>query len=174
MKNLAAISLVLASCLGAIGCGGGGDTAASTRDAERGAEALGTTAPTPPEEANPHDWEALKRLAGSHAGRLIIPSGPVPERAVIRDLKLGRGPVLREGDTFRVRWMTYTFKDGKPLDRYWLAPRTYTWGVGRAVDAWEVGLKGIHMGGIRELIVPASLGYEDAARVYVVQPLKIL
>lgn len=171
MKKFLVIALLLAA-LQLAGCGGSGETGsgrdATAPDASGSAAATGSN---PTETAKPGDWAKLKKYAGSLAGDLVIPHGPAPEREFVKDLRLGKGPVIGAGDTFMIRWVGFNYRDGRLLQPFWHSPRRYTWG--RFVDAWDAGLRGMRIGGIRELIAPSSLSYGDGAFVYLVQPLKL-
>lgn len=149
-----ALSLALAACGG------------SSTD-----EGLDSAATSSPEEvtavADPGDWGALRRLAGRYSGRLIVPQGPSPDQVVIRDLKPGTGAPIQPGDTFAVRYVDFSYENGEVLERSWESPPwRLKWKIGELVDGWEPGLKGIKAGGVRELIVPSRLAYENGPRVY--------
>lgn len=175
MKKLLLIgSLILLLGLQLTACGGSESTGASTAKSERDTTAEEKPAASePPEVAHPDDWAALKRVAGPHAKRLLIPHGPAPERVVIRDLKVGKGPLLRDGDNFLARYVSFTYDEGWAAEPYWDSPSTYTFGLGSYKEGWERGLEGIRVGGVRELIVPSEMAYGNGARVYIVEALKL-
>lgn len=169
--SLAIVAVLLTAFLAA--CGGSERTGATAEEET----AAGTTTSAekvaderPPEVAHPDDWARLKRLAGRYPN-LVIPRGPVPEHEVVRDLKVGKGPVIKMGDFFTVRWMSFAYKNGLQLENTWRSPAIYSYG--RYIPAWKKGLPGIRVGGIRQLIAPSSLVYGGIARVYVVQVLKL-
>ena len=118
-------------------------------------------------------WPGLKKVAGRYSNRLVIPHGPAPQQVVIKDLKVGGGPLVRDGDPFVARYVTYGYESGGVSEPYWDSPSTYTAGLGTYKEGWERGLKGIRVGGMRELIVPSSMAYGNGALVYVVQVLKL-
>ncbi|HEU5061851.1 MAG TPA: FKBP-type peptidyl-prolyl cis-trans isomerase [Solirubrobacterales bacterium] len=174
MKKFLAVGLMLLLALQLTACGDSEGTGASDTRPESNARAGQTTTAAeaaPIERADPGDWEALKRIAGPYENRLVIPSGPAPEQEVIRDLKIGRGLVLERGDYFKARYVSFFYENGKPVERLWRFPSSYSWGLGEQVEAWEVGLEGIRVGGIRQLIAPARLAYGNGTLVYVVQVL---
>ncbi|HEX7279788.1 MAG TPA: FKBP-type peptidyl-prolyl cis-trans isomerase [Solirubrobacterales bacterium] len=178
MRKFLAITLMLAAVL-LSACGDsestdGTETVAAPTEEKASPDSASEGKPVaegPPEVAHPGDWAKLKRLAGQYPN-LVIPSGPAPQREVVRDLKVGKGPVIGEGDFFRVRWVSYTYKDGKVLENTWRSPSQYAYG--RYVPAWKQGLPGIRIGGVRQLIAPSKLAYDNGARVYVVQPLEMV
>lgn len=156
-------------------CGGSESTGASSAKPPQDTTAAERkpAAPPPEKAAKPSEWAALKRVAGPYSKRLLIPRGPAPERVVIRDLKVGKGPVLRDGDDFIARYVSFTYDEGWAAEAYWHSPSNYTFGIGTYKKGWEVGLRGIRVGGMRELIVPSEMAYGNGARVYVVQALKL-
>lgn len=172
MQRPLVIGFLLLVALQLAACGDSEGTGASSDKPDRITAAEEKPA-VPLEEADPGDWAALKRLAGPHANRLVIPQGPAPERIVVRDLKPGKGPVVQPGDFFRARYVSFTYDDGWAVEPYWSSPSTYTAEIGSYIEGWEVGLKRIRIGGIRELIVPSSMAYGNGARVYIVQPLRL-
>lgn len=159
MKKVLVLSLVLAISLAA--CGGGSETTG---------ESAVRLAP-PSEVADAGEWAALKRLAGPYSDRVLVPSGPAPDQVVIRDLKVGKGPVIKPGEFFTARYGSYSYGSGEPVESFWDVPSGYS--IGGPVEAWKVGLTGIRLGGIREFIAPSEMVYGSGARVYVVQPLKM-
>ncbi len=170
MKKLLVIGLTLLAGLQLAACGGSESTGAST--------AKGTTAEEkpdakPPEMAYTGNWTVLKRVAGPYAKRLLIPHGPAPKQVVIRDLKVGKGPVLQSGDNFLARYVDMTYDEAYVAEPYWHSPSTYLFDWGGYKKGWEVGLRGIRVGGMRELIVPSRMAYKNGARVYIVQALKL-
>ena len=46
-------------------------------------------------------------------------------------------------------------------------------GSGEVRDGWETGLKGMRVGGRRELILPSMLAYGTGALIYIVELLAI-
>lgn len=151
-------------------CGGSASTA-STAEATTAKEK--PAAAKRPEMAYRGDWTVLKRVAGPYAKWLLIPHGPAPKQVVIRDLKIGKGPVLHHGDNFVGRYVDMTYNEMYVVEPYWHSPSTYLFEWGEYKKGWEVGLRGIRVGGIRELIVPSRMAYKNGARVYIVQALKL-
>lgn len=171
MKKLLVFGLLVLISLQLAGCGSS-DEAGSSAKPQSGPAAEEPANP-PPERADPRDWASLKRVAGRYSDRLLIPSGPSPKRVVTRDLKVGSGPVLQAGDSFLVRYVSWVYGEGWISENYWRPPVEKTWGKGIQIDGWEVGLKGMRLGGMRELIVPAPMAYGINTRVYIVRPLKL-
>ena len=154
-------------------CGGSGDSATST-PAQGDAASRDSPAAEPVEKAHVGGWPELRRVAGRYADRLVIPRGPAPQQVVIRDLKVGNGPIIERGDSYWARYMSIGFATGKVFESLWRKPTPgYSFGRGLQREGWEVGLKGIREGGVREMIVPSRMAYKNGALVYVVQVLKL-
>ncbi len=79
----------------------------------------------------------------------------------ILDRTVGTGAVARAGSKLSVLY-TGTLADGTIFDassRHGNKPFTFTLGRDRVIAGWDQGLVGMRVGGIRELVIPASLGY---------------
>ncbi|HMI81387.1 MAG TPA: FKBP-type peptidyl-prolyl cis-trans isomerase, partial [Solirubrobacterales bacterium] len=58
-----------------------------------------------PAGGKPPNWTPIERVAGKESDRLLIPQGPPPEKVVVRDLRIGDGPILKPGDTFSTKYL---------------------------------------------------------------------
>lgn len=148
--NAAALAVLAVAVLP--GCGSSSSSSA----------AHSTTTPAPPtvgQTAAPPNGAASGVLA--HKPVVRRPSGPAPTHLVIRDLVAGGGPVAHSGQTLTVQYVGVLFKDGKQFDASWDrgAPFTFPLGQGQVIPGWDQGLLGMHVGGRRELTIPASLAY---------------
>lgn len=171
MKKLLVIGLLLAVGLQLAACGGSESTGASSAKDTTAEEK--PAAAKHPEMAYRGNWAVLKRTAGPYAKRLLIPHGPAPKQVVIKDLKIGKGPVLHHGDNFLARYVDLAYGNAYVVEPYWHSPSSYLFGWGHYKKGWEIGLRGIRVGGMRELIVPSQMAYKNGARVYIVQALKL-
>ncbi|HKB50132.1 MAG TPA: FKBP-type peptidyl-prolyl cis-trans isomerase [Solirubrobacterales bacterium] len=119
------------------------------------------------------NWTPLEKAA-SAARRVLVPTGPPPKEMIVRDLKKGRGTLLKVGHSFTVNYVNLSYKTGKRLEDRWRGePFTWVFGPGKVVKSWVTGLKGMKVGGRRELIVPSSLANGNGALVYVIELLKV-
>ncbi len=78
----------------------------------------------------------------------------------IADLKIGEGVAAAKGKQVTVHytgWLT----SGKRFDSSAVRnkPFTFTVGARKVIRGWDEGVQGMKIGGIRQLRVPASLGY---------------
>jgi peptidylprolyl isomerase len=162
----ALLAVQVAACGGGAGATAPNSTAIATQYTRTAADAV----ERPSEVAHAGDWDLLKRFAGSRAGRLLIPNGVHPTHVVIRDLKIGRGAVLKPDHKFGVNYVNFHFTDGALIENVWKwEPLTFPWNINEIVDAWWPGLRGMRAGGVRELIAPSSWAYGDGALVYLVK-----
>jgi len=78
----------------------------------------------------------------------------------IADLKIGDGAAAEKGNQVTVHytgWLT----SGKRFDSSAVRnkPFTFTVGARKVIRGWDEGVQGMKVGGVRQLRVPASLGY---------------
>jgi peptidylprolyl isomerase len=127
--------------------------------------------------SNPfEDKSNFSKVAGDRAEpKIRVPSGPPPKQVVIKDLVKGTGAVVEPGDQIRVKYIEANYKTGKVRGNSWEIgqPTVDNFGTGEVVAGWEVGLKGMKVGGRRELIVPSKLAYGEGALIYVIDLLGI-
>ena len=76
------------------------------------------------------------------------------------DLKPGKGPAAKKGDTVRVHY-TGRLLDGtkfdSSLDRD--EPFEFTIGEGGVIKGWDEGVPGMKKGGKRKLVIPSDMAY---------------
>jgi FKBP-type peptidyl-prolyl cis-trans isomerase len=180
IKPLTVAALLMLALLAA-GCGSSDETTETV--AKRSDQSSqGTTTETtetavkekPVPAAPKSAYKPLEQAAGKQAGRLIIPTGPSPQKVITKTLVAGKGPALEEGDVFEVDYMSYDYKTGRQLEDSWdnySVP--YLLGEGSVVQAWIPGLTGMKVGEIRELIAPASLSYESGPVIFLVKMLDL-
>lgn len=119
----------------------------------------------------PPDWTPLEEAAGKQADQLLIPNGHPPKKIVIKDLRVGGGPVLKRGDHFSANYLALRYLTGEIREDRWTdsEPGTvFEYGEEAMVDGWIPGLKGMRFGGKRELILPARWAY-GLPLVYVIE-----
>jgi hypothetical protein len=106
-----------------------------------------------------------------------LPPGPFPKKLVVKDLKIGSGAVVKEGAQLRVQYVDAAYPTGHTYEVRWRGdhdkPLSFVLGAGSVNKGWEIGLKGMKVGGRRELRVPARLSIVGVSKVYVVELLAI-
>lgn len=81
----------------------------------------------------------------------------------ITDTKVGTGAVAEPGDTCYMNYVG-TLTNGTEFDsttKKGSRPFSFPLGMGRVIKGWELGVKGMKVGGKRTLYVPAALAYGD-------------
>ena len=103
---------------------------------------------------------------------------------VIQDLIVGLGPMARDGDNVVVHYVARLLS-GKQFDssRERRKPLGFALGVGEVIQGLHDGLKGMRVGGLRKLTIPAEFGFgalgwgdfvpPNATLVYDVELLKV-
>jgi FKBP-type peptidyl-prolyl cis-trans isomerase len=97
--------------------------------------------------------------------RLPEKRGPL-KKLVIKDLKVGKGPMVRPGDEVVVRYVGVFWETGKLFSQVWNSPNRIE--LEQYGPGWEKGLRGMRVGGRREFWIPGALifdGGTDAAYV---------
>ncbi|MFE9928830.1 FKBP-type peptidyl-prolyl cis-trans isomerase [Streptomyces sp. NPDC005533] len=89
------------------------------------------------------------------------PAGEAPQELTVRDLVVGDGPEAKPGRVVRVHYVGVTFETGVEFDASWDRgqPFKFAVGGGRVIKGWDRGLRGMKVGGRREIVIPPRLGY---------------
>ena len=92
-----------------------------------------------------------------------MPTGEPPAKLTIKDLDRGTGAEAVPGKTLAVDYKGVRFDDGEPFDSSWSTgqPFQFILGARQVIKGWEQGLKGMRVGGRRELTIPPELAYGD-------------
>jgi peptidylprolyl isomerase len=93
--------------------------------------------------------------------KVTVPTGAAPSKLETKDLITGTGAEAKDGDTVTVNYVGVLYKGGKEFDASWKRnePFSFTLGKGQVIAGWDQGVAGMKVGGRRELIIPAALGY---------------
>jgi FKBP-type peptidyl-prolyl cis-trans isomerase len=84
-------------------------------------------------------------------------------KLVKTDIKLGKGATANTGKTVSVNYIGKLVNGTKfdaSCDRG--EPFEFALGAGQVIKGWDQGVAGMKVGGIRRLVIPASLGYGAA------------
>jgi peptidylprolyl isomerase len=104
---------------------------------------------------------------------VIAHHGPLPKKLIAKDLRPGSGAVLTKGRTATLRYRNFEYRTGRRFEDWWERPFVTEFGKGESLGAWETGLKGMRVGGRRELIVPAKEAYAHVAQIYVLELISV-
>ncbi len=85
------------------------------------------------------------------------------------DHVVGTGQEAKTGDKVKVHYTGWLYEKGARGNRFDSSrdrnkPFLFIIGAGTVIKGWEEGVKGMKIGGKRELIVPATLGYGSRGR----------
>lgn len=104
---------------------------------------------------------ALILLAPGTAAQAQMPA-QAPAQVIVRDIEMGEGDTAVEGARLVVQYVGF-LPDGTPFDSSYDRgrPFDFTLGLGQVIQGWDLGIKGMRVGGRRELIVPPELAYGE-------------
>ena len=91
---------------------------------------------------------------------------------IIEDIELGHGSEANEYNKITVNY-TGKLEDGSIFDSSLKKGRssfTFTLGVGSVIKGWDLGVKGMKVGGKRKLTIPPELGYGNQGAGSVIPP----
>lgn len=91
-----------------------------------------------------------------------IPKGAPPSKLVIKDLIKGTGEEAKAGDTVTVNDVGVVYKTGKQFENTFTRKEPSTFALSGLIPGFGKGVVGMKVGGRRELIIPAALGYGKA------------
>lgn len=122
-----------------------------------------TTTPTPP----PAPTKCAKITPNPPAkGDPTVPDvkGKAPTKLVVKDIKAGHGKAAKKGSTITVKYVGVACSSGKAFDASYTDGAknkefSFQLGAGKVIPGWDQGLVGMKAGGVRELVIPAALGY---------------
>jgi peptidylprolyl isomerase len=157
---LAAAALVAAILIA--GCGSGGSstiTVGNENSADNSLIHAGekATASTPSSTTATAKTPTTGPL--SKEPKVTPPSGPAPTKLVTKDLIVGTGPEAKAGDTVTVNDVGILYANGKQFENTFERKEPSTFALSGLIPGFSKGIPGMKVGGRRELIIPAALGY---------------
>ena len=95
---------------------------------------------------------------------LVVPPGAPPTKPELANLITGTGPGAVNGDKFTVQYILATYSTRKVVQTSWTSKAfSDTLEPGALIPGWVAGMKGMKVGGRRELILPPLDGYQDTS-----------
>ena len=91
---------------------------------------------------------------------------------IIEDIIIGEGEEAKDFNKVIVNY-TGKLEDGSIFDsslKPGLSPFTFTLGSGSVIKGWDLGVKGMKVGGKRKLTIPSELGYGSRGAGGVIPP----
>jgi hypothetical protein len=98
--------------------------------------------------------EPIAPVLGVRRDSLRLTSGGV----LFDELHIGTGETVQAGDSVAVHFIGY-LANGTTVTRSREEPFRVRLGTGRVIAGWEEALRGMRVGGTRQVIIPAALGY---------------
>jgi FKBP-type peptidyl-prolyl cis-trans isomerase len=117
-----------------------------------------TPAPTPEPAAVPLD-DIHRTTFAADLGVDLAAMTRRPSGLYVQDLRVGTGGFARRGGNAVVRYIGW-LPSGKEVDR---GEITVVLGENKVIRAWEEGLLGMRVAGVRRLVVPPHLAYGSRA-----------
>jgi peptidylprolyl isomerase len=101
-----------------------------------------------------------------------FPDGPPPTDLEITDLVEGEGQEATAGSTVQVHYVGVAHSTGEEFDASYNRgePLQFRLGIGQVIAGWDTGVQGMKVGGRRQLVIPAHLGYGDRGAGGVIKP----
>ncbi|MFD5765904.1 FKBP-type peptidyl-prolyl cis-trans isomerase [Streptomyces sp. NPDC127049] len=101
-----------------------------------------------------------------------VPEGEAPTELTVRDIVVGTGPEAKPGMVLRVHYVGVTFASGREFDSSWDRgePYKFALGGGKVIKGWDRGVRGMRVGGRREIVVPPRLGYGKQSPTPLIPP----
>jgi peptidylprolyl isomerase len=173
LRVLVPLQLVLmALVLGACGSGSTtSDASSAVRQGEEGGPDTTALAGSASKRSGEIDVDASMRSVKGTGPKpkLQYPRKP-PRHVVVRILKEGSGRAVKPGEQLVARYVGGNPKT-KLVQDFWSEEDPYRFALGKnnLGKAWVIGMRGMKLGGRRELIVPSRLAYGDGMMVYVIE-----
>jgi peptidylprolyl isomerase len=151
------------------GCGSGGSstiTVGNESDVSSVPHVKGETTPavTPTTPAVP--TPTVKTPASGPLAKepkVTVPKGPAPKKLETKELIKGTGPEAKAGATVTVNDVGVLYKGGKQFENTFTRKEPSTFALSGLIPGFGKGIVGMRVGGRRELIIPAALGYGSQA-----------
>ncbi|MFJ3662519.1 FKBP-type peptidyl-prolyl cis-trans isomerase [Streptomyces sp. NPDC090119] len=101
-----------------------------------------------------------------------VPGGDAPTELTVRDLVVGDGAEVKPGMVVRVHYVGVNFASGREFDSSWDRgePYKFALGGGKVIKGWDRGVRGMRVGGRREIVVPPRLGYGNQSPSPLIPP----
>lgn len=148
-----AAALLFSAALTLTACGTDDDNPVTADSADSTANAAGSSAYVPPPvTANATDL-TKEPTAGPGSGTVTT--------LQTKDLVVGKGKTAKLTDTVLVHYVGTLFADGSVFDSSWKRGQPAEFPLNQVVPGFAQGIEGMKIGGRRQIVIPAELGYRD-------------
>jgi FKBP-type peptidyl-prolyl cis-trans isomerase len=151
-----------AAALFAAGCGDDKDSGSkNTGTNEATTPASTTTEPAQPKASSGQAPAVANAKDLENKPEIGKPSGDPPTALIKKDLVVGKGPAIKSGQMASVQYVGVSWSTGEQFDASWDRgqPFSFPLGQGQVIQGWDQGVKGMKVGGRRELVIPPELAY---------------
>lgn len=92
---------------------------------------------------------------------VVVEPGQPSGMLEVDDLVVGDGPEAAFGQQVTVHYVGVAHSTGAEFDASWNRgePFAFGLGAGQVIKGWDMGVKGMKVGGRRKLTIPPHLGY---------------
>jgi FKBP-type peptidyl-prolyl cis-trans isomerase FkpA len=104
----------------------------------------------------------LSAIPGTAAAAVVF----APKELITSDITVGKGATASAGNTVTIHYTGWLYAPRAPKLRgnkfdssVGSTPFSFKVGAGAVIKGWDEGVKGMKVGGKRQLIVPASMGF---------------
>jgi len=148
------VLLCCAAAVAALALAGCGGSSPSSDSGKTQATHATTHAAKPQPVLHYITREVRPRNPGPHPGARV-------ERLIVREIRRGKGPAIRAGDTGIFEFIATDWITGRAIESSWHRRRPFETKIEHnvVIDGWWQGIPGMRVGGRRQIIIPPSLGF---------------
>src|SRR4051794_38426943 len=116
--------------------------------------------------------QARSHLMALERPEIDFPEGTPPANLDITDIVVGDGQEATPGAQVPVHYVGVSFSTGEDFDASWNRGQPFEFPLGgkRVIAGWDLGVKGMKVGGRRKLVIPPHLGYGNRGAGNAIKP----
>ena len=113
-------------------------------------------------------FNLITPAAAQNSGQMMT----TPSGLQIKDIQVGTGATPKPGQTCVMHYTGWLYINGKKDKKFDSSVEPFEFPIGqkRVIAGWDEGVATMKVGGKRELIIPAALGYGDRGAGGVIPP----
>ncbi|GHG40130.1 peptidyl-prolyl cis-trans isomerase [Streptomyces hydrogenans] len=118
------------------------------------------------------DHESEERAMSLERPEIDSPQGRPSPYLHIEDVVVGDGAEAVKGATVTVHYVGVAHSTGEEFDASWNRDQAFDFVLGgrQVIKGWDQGLRGMRVGGRRELVIPPHLAYGDRSPSPAIKP----